>query len=204
MAKIGCRIVREITLAETGSRLYVTTRLERITNANTDPVGAWTITQTPFVRTPLVAHLQPGDTTFAEGWRMMADKQPVKFVKRSGDGMILSVERDPAAKSGRKLGFDGNSLSAAIGDTVLTIRADSPGATGFDWRPGERGQVYISDPNTPYIEWEFTSPMRPLKKGESVTLNTTFEATRLPANTDANAAVEAVARGGKVGDKIKK
>ncbi len=192
--KIGCRIVREITLAETGARLYVTTRLQRVTDVSTDPVAAWTITQTPYVRTPLVVRLQPADTTFAEGWRTMSADLP-KSVKRSEDGAILSVERDASAKSGCKIGFDGDGISGVIGDTLLSIRADSPGTKGFDFRPGERGQIYISDAGTPYIEWEFTSPMVPLKKGESVTLNTTFEAVRLSADTDAVSATQAAARG---------
>ncbi|MBC8142851.1 MAG: hypothetical protein H7Y38_15610 [Armatimonadetes bacterium] len=193
--KIGCRIVREITLAETGARLFITTHLERVTDANTDPVSAWTITQTPFTRTPLVAHLDTSGTTFAEGWRVMGDKQPVKSVKRSDDGVLLMVERDPEAKGGRKLGFDGDSITGVIGDTLLTIRADSPGAKNFDWRPGERGQIYISDAGAPYIEWEFTSPLIALKKGESATLHTTFEAVRLPMDISAMPAMEAAARG---------
>lgn len=193
--KIGCRIVREITLAESGARLFVTTRLQRVTDANTDPVAAWTITQTPFVRAPLVARLDTTGTTFAEGWRVMGDKKPVKSVRRSDDGVLLFVERDAAATGGRKLGFDGDSITGVLGDTLLTIRADSPGAKSFDYRPGERGQIYISDAGAPYIEWEFTSPMIALKKGESATLHTTFEAKRLPADGSAMPAMEAAARG---------
>ena len=193
--KIGCRFVRDITLSETGSRLYVVTKLERVADGFTDPVAAWTITQTPFVRGDLKARLYPGSTTLAEGWRIMGDSLPLQGVARSADGQVLTVTRDPAAKTGRKLGFDGDAITGVIGGTVLTIRADTPNASGFDWRPGERGQIYISDMATPYIEWEFTSPMKPLKKGESVTLATTFEAKQLAADRNANDALDAAARG---------
>ena len=179
--KIGCRLVREITLAETGSRLYIVTKLERVADGFTDPVGAWTITQTPYVSGDLTAGLLPGSTTLAEGWRMMSDTTPFAATKRSADGTRLFVTRDPKATSGRKFGFDGDTLSGVFGSTRLTIRADSPGAKGFDWRPGERGQIYISEAASPYIEWEFTSPMIALKKGEAAILNTTFEAVTEPS-----------------------
>lgn len=195
MAKTGLRIVRDITLAETGTRLYAVTRMERVEDGYDFLVGAWAITQTPFVRGALVAHLYAGDTTLAEGWKVMGDKSPLQAVRRSADGMTLTVERDPDAKSGRKIGFDGDVIAGVIGDTMLVIRADSPGAKGSDWRPGERGQIYVSDAQSPYIEWEFTSPVRPLKKGESVTLVTTFEAKKLAADRNANEALDAAVRG---------
>ncbi|MBC7808909.1 MAG: hypothetical protein H7145_22475 [Akkermansiaceae bacterium] len=194
IARSGLRIVRDITLAETGSRLYTVTRFERVEDGYDFPVGAWTITQTPFVRGSLVAHLIPGETTLAEGWRLMGDT-PVQSVLRSKDGMTLSVGRDPEAKSGRKLGFDGDAIAGVIGDTILVIRADTPGAEGFEWRPGERGQIYISDAGSPYIEWEFTSPVKPIKKGESVTLVTTLEAKRLAADRNTSEALDAAVRG---------
>jgi hypothetical protein len=66
LAKTGLRIVRDITLAETGTRLYVVTKLERVEEGYDFPVGAWAITQTPFVRGPLLVHLPPGESTLAE------------------------------------------------------------------------------------------------------------------------------------------
>ncbi|MBC8136390.1 MAG: hypothetical protein H8F28_10935 [Fibrella sp.] len=195
LAKTGLRIVRDITLAETGTRLYTVTRLERVEDGFDFPVGAWAITQTPFVRGSLVVHLPPGETTLAEGWRIMGDKTPLQSIRRSKDGVTLTVDRDPQAKSGRKLGFDGDAIAGMIQDTILVIRADSPGAKGFEWRPGERGQIYVSDAGSPYIEWEFTSPVKPIKKGESVTLVTTLEAKKLAADRNANEALDAAVRG---------
>ena len=194
LAKTGLRIVRDITLAETGTRLYTVTRFERVEDGYDFPVGAWTITQTPYVRGSLLAHLLPGESTLAEGWRIIGDT-PLRAVRRSSDGATLTVERDPDAKSGRKLGFDGDAIAGLIGDTVLVIRADTPGAKAFEWRPGERGQIYISDAGTPYIEWEFTSPVKSLKKGESVTLVTTFEAKKIAADRNATEALDAAVRG---------
>lgn len=195
LAQTGLRIVRDITLAETGTRLYTVTKIERVEEGYDFPVGAWAIAQTPFVCGNLVAHLLPSETTLAEGWRILGDSAPFQGIYRSKDGVTLTVERDPHAKTGRKLGFDGDAIAGVIGDTVLMIRADAYGAKGFDWRPGERGQIYISDPGSPYIEWEFTSPRKPLQKGESVTLATMFEARKLAANRDAGEAIDAVLRG---------
>lgn len=195
LAKTGLRIVRDITLAETGTRLYTVTKLERVEEGFDFPVGAWAITQTPFVRGSLVVHLPPGESTLAEGWRIMGDKTPLQSVRRSKDGVTLTVDRDPEAKSGRKLGFDGDVIAGLIGDTMLVIRADAPGSQGFEWRPGERGQIYVSDAGSPYIEWEFTSPVKPIKKGERVTLATMLEATKLAADRNANEALDAAVRG---------
>lgn len=193
--KTGLRITRDITLAETGTHLYVVTKLERVEDGFDFPVAAWTIAQTPFTEGPLVARLNPGRSTLAEGWLPLGDKTDFKSVTRSKDGATLTVERDTNAKGGRKLGFDGDALAGQLGDTVLVIRADSPEGENWEWRPGDRGQIYMSDPGTPYIEWEFTSPLKPIKKGESVTLATTYEANHIAANRNANEAVQNAARG---------
>ena len=195
IAETGLRIVRDITLAETGTRLYTVTKFERVEDGYDFPIGAWTITQTPYVRGSLVAHLIPGETTLAEGWRIMGDKTALQSVHRSQDGKTLDVQNDPKASGGRKLGFDGDAIAGLIGDTVLVVRAESPDAKAFSWRPGERGQIYVNDSSMPYMEWEFTSPMKPLKKGESVTLVTTFEARKLTTDHNTNEAVAAAARG---------
>lgn len=196
IAAVGIRIVRDITLSETGTRLFLVTRIERVSDGfDTLPVGAWSITQTPFVTGAVVAHLLPGETSLAEGWKIMGDKTTFASVTRSRDGQTLAIEHDPNAKSGQKLGFDGDAIAGVIGDMVLAIRADSPSAKPFEWQPGDRGQVYISDAGTPYVEWEFTSPSRPLKKGESVTLTTMFEARKLAASRNVSEAAQAAARG---------
>jgi len=195
LARTGLRIVRDITLGETGTRVDSVTRFERVEDGYDFPVGAWTITQTPFTRGAIVARLVPGDTTLAEGWRILGDLSPFASARRSPDGVTLAVTRDPDAKGGRKLGFDGDALAGVIGDTVLMIHADSPESKGFAWRPGERGQIYMSDASNPYIEWEFTSPPKPIKKGESVTLTTTYEARRIAADRSGSDAVESALRG---------
>jgi len=179
VAGYGVRIVRDITLHGTGAKVTTRTRLEKVEGAEDILTSAWTILQTVVPTSPLVARLV-GKSSLPEGWKKL-DKADWKRIERRGEHLV--IERDPDRTG--KIGFDGDALAAVFGDTLLTVRA-TPDAG--DFRPGERGQVYNDDESEDdrkqgipaYVEWEFTAPLKPLKKGEASVLTVEWELAVLP------------------------
>ena len=192
VAGYGVRIVREVTLVSYAARVTIRTRLEKV-EGEPVPIAPWVILQTPVPTSPLVARLT-GKSPLPEGWKTLAEGA-WKRVERQGN--LLYIERVPAPSA--KLGFDGDALAAVFGDALLKVVATPETTHGF--LPGERGQVYSnadSDEDKkrgvePYVEWEFTAPLRPLKTGEASTLVTEWDLTRLPEGGALNAAEAATA-----------
>ncbi len=171
----GVRIIREITLEPTSSRVTLVNRLEQVTApAFSLPVGLWTVTQLPAAPT-ILAHLSP-DAELPGYESFPGTSWP--NVER--DGCIVTLHRP--ATPWQKIGLDADQLTVRMGDHLFT--AETPAALNATvphprWR---RAQVF-SDPDDSafrlpevpaYIEFEFTSPIQQLAVGESLSLTVTW------------------------------
>jgi hypothetical protein len=171
------RIERDIHLADTGTRVTITTRFVRLDGGAPHTIGAWTITQIAPAPT-VYAQLLPG-STLPDGWKKLGF-DPFASVA-AADG-VLTVKRDPT--HGSKIGIDGAALGAVLGDTLFTLRDVVSDAGGFT--PGERVQVYSHEDPGGYTEMELTSPKILLARpGDTATLTTVWELSRLsPGDAD--------------------
>jgi hypothetical protein len=174
----GLRIVREITLAPTGTKLTVVTRFEQAEGDAPLPVAPWTVTQVPHTEgeTPFLVRQIPG-TFLSQGIRREdAGAADWKLGEKQGNVLTVTHSKDSSGKAF----FDGDAIGAVYGDTLFTVRADTRLVPPAQYVPGDRAQIYQNDKGTPYAEWEFTAPLRALKKGESSSLTTVFTLRRLP------------------------
>jgi hypothetical protein len=196
LAGYGVRIVRDLKLAASGTRLTLTSRLQKVREGAEFPVAPWSVTQIP-VPALTLARLVPG-STLESGYRMMSDK-PFRSVRR--EGYFLVIERNP--QDSTKLGADADLLAGVLGDLLFTqklLPARGSGGSAAAYRPGDRAQVYaqpdIADDQAkgiqPYIELELTAPLRALRPGEDVTLSVAWELRRL--RPDQPRTAEAVSR----------
>jgi hypothetical protein len=185
----GVRCVREIRLEPRGTRVVLVNRFEKISDGHAFPLAVWTITQIPDA--PQVWVRLPHETPLAGGYRLLGDAP--RSVQRTQD-RLLRVTPDPDKAS--KIGCDGDVLATLSGDTLFTVRfLPSADNTGGRTEPGERAQVWHNPPDPRYIELELTGPQKTLRKGETISLTTRFEAIRLPENRRDEAAVAAAIRG---------
>ncbi len=176
----GVRIVREITLADSGSQVTLVNRLEQVARGTqTLPVGVWMVTQIP-VGSAVLARLvpdakSPGYESFQEGnWR---------DVQVKGNIATLTRQNTPWAK----VGLDADVLAVALGDYLLIAHTRNKANAPGPFEPFHRAQVFSDPDDSPfrpkdlpaYIEFEFTSPVKRLAIGESVALTVTWELRRL-------------------------
>ena len=195
MAGYGVRIVRDVELAPSGTRVRIRSRLAKVRDGAAFPVAAWSVTQMP-VPDLLFARPMAG-TTLENGVKPVAgDDAPWKSVRRESG--VLVLERPTARNS--KLFFDADLLAWAEGDTLFTQRPAAPVPPVSDYEPGDRAQIFslADDPNTPdaaYVELEMTSSKRILAKGESATLDVIWELRRLPNGQRTPAAIAALLTG---------
>lgn len=172
----GLRIVREIKLAPAGTGVVISNRLEQITPpARNLPVAIWTVTQLP-AAAQIIARLTPD--AIAPGYAQFPGGEWQNIEPR-GREIVLHRPASPWQKTG----LDADQLSARIGDQIFTIETPDT-ATGHT--PHRRAQVF-SDPDDssfrlpgtpPYIEFEFTSPVRSLAAGDSLSLLVTWSLTQ--------------------------
>ena len=185
VAPWGIRIVREIRLASSGTRVSFINRFEKTGESDAPPVGVWTITQVPATSWVMARlHVSSVLTPLPGGYKSMSGNAKFKSVRVLHQGVLL-VERNPAAAT--KIGVDGDILATLQGDTLFTVQrsakqtADNAGGA---YVSGDRLQFYSHPDNSgvpPYIEMEMTSPTKKLKTGETLTLNSVWELRRLPA-----------------------
>ena len=167
----GLRLVREIRLADTGSEVVITSRFEKVAEGRDDPVAVWTVTQVPDPELVL-ARVSDG-STLEKGYLPMGSAE-FKSIRREGN--LLSIERSPTRPT--KIGLDGDYLGAVRTRVLFMQRYVKDESTAGEHQPGHRAQVYGNPDKTdahpadvpPYVELEFTSPMKKLAKGESVVL----------------------------------
>jgi hypothetical protein len=178
----GLRVRRTITLDPAAPILTVDTCYEKVTGA---PVraGVWTITQ--LVSPERLFMRLPARSAFPGGF---AQRLPDRPKDLRVDGRLLSLARDPAAKT--MLGSDGDTLLwvGAGPDLLIEAVRDAHDPTD-EWPDGVHAQIYTSsDEALPYVELELFSPLRDLRIGERACLRVRYT---LRARTDADATAEA-------------
>ncbi len=178
VADYGVRIVREISLAPTGSDVAISNCLEQAADAVLAlPVAIWTVTQIP-AAAQIIARLAPD--AVAPGYAHFPGGE-WQSIETSGDSIVLHRFAAPW----QKIGLDADQLSAQVGAFSFTIetRGIASGHT-----PHRRAQVF-SDPDDsafrlpgtlPYIELEFTSPPKRLAPGETTSLTTLWSLSVAP------------------------
>jgi hypothetical protein len=175
----GMVLVREIRLEDTGTRVHSSSHLSNPGGEVSFAVAAWTVTQLPADGT-LFARLLPG-SRLADGYKPYTGA--FAAVVREGRDLLV-VER--RADQGAKLGMDGDLVAWQRDDVLYVERPLGQTAQLSEFLPGERTQIYshpdgdkVLPPGVSYIELELTSPLRTLRAGEVVTLETSFELVRL-------------------------
>jgi len=174
----GVRIVRDISLAPSGSLVTFINRLEQAAPGRLAlPVGVWPVTQLP-AAPQIYARLSP-------------DAEPPGYESFPGtawpnlerNGNLVTLHR-PAAPW-QKIGLDADSLAVPVaGHLFIAATPVPPSAPQTRFR---RAQVF-SDPDDspfrlpgvpPYVELEFTSALQQLSVGQSASLTVTWELVRL-------------------------
>lgn len=180
IASHGARLVREIALGPSGSRVHILTRLELATSERPpEEIAAWSVTQVP------------GDAKlYARLTHESATVEPMEPVKRWGTTRPVSARTlalgSPAPRAG-KVGLDADVLAAAAADTLFVqhSRTAASGSGGF--HRAERAQVFSqaaktsASPMPLYAELEFTSPRIDLAGRDPAELRVTWELFRSQA-----------------------
>jgi hypothetical protein len=194
----GVRIVREISLSATGSGVTLVNRLEKVADVRSSsgkplPLSVWTVTQIPAARQILARLLPNAPPPRYEPFQ----KSPWPGVQVVNDIALLNRPAAPWVK----VGLEADALAVLVGEWLLVIRAPANKNAAEGYEPLRRAQVF-SDPDhspfrservQPYIEFEFTSPLKHLPVGESVSLTVTWELHRLAR--DGSGAAEILAKG---------
>ena len=138
-------------------------------------MGVWTVTQIPapaqiFAR--LCAHAEaPGYESFpGTCWPNV-----------KSEGGIITLPRP--SSPWQKIGLEADALSLQMGEHLFSVETPAELNAPGPYAPCRRAQVF-SDPDDssfrlpgtpPYIEFEFTSPVKALEIGESVSLGVTWQ-----------------------------
>jgi hypothetical protein len=176
----GVRTIRDIRLDGEGTRLSITSHVERQSSDASFRIAAWTVTQMP-ADGLVFGRLVPG-SRIADGYRLFGADAFAHVSRQGAD--ILVFER-PTSHSA-KLGFDGDLLAWQRGEDLFIERSIDTTSALAAFAAGERAQVYSQldgDPGLPpgvsYVEMELTAPLATLKAGERSTLLTTWELVKL-------------------------
>jgi hypothetical protein len=173
-------IVRDIRIEDSGTRVFITSRLQKTGADATFAMAPWTVTQMPadghlFARLMAGSRLPKGYRTFPGG--------SFKSVSLEGRD-ILVVERQRTTSA--KIGADADLLAWQRDDTLFVERSANGNTPLSAFAVGDPGQLYShpdGDQTLPagvsYIEMELTAPLRTLKNGESTALETIWELVRL-------------------------
>lgn len=172
VAGYGVRIVREIRMEASGTRVHIQTRLEKMRDGAEFAVAAWVVAQIP--KPDLLLARLRAETTLTEGYKLFFPA-PWKAVRRMGTDILVPERRSDVAV---KLGCDADVLAWFKAPYLLVHRTPVPSLEGYV--PGDLAQIYSNPDPQPYIELEFTSPRKVLRRGESVSLEVTWELHRIP------------------------
>ncbi|MBC8101702.1 MAG: hypothetical protein H7Z41_03845 [Cytophagales bacterium] len=181
----GLRIVRDITLSPTGTRVRIETRLVKVRTSVSPPLAAWAVMQIPAPGI-VYARLLP-QTSPVAGWKPLGSSGDSFAAVTVENGLLRAVR---AADRSAKIGLDADLLAVVLGDTLLTVRQEGVSAETPGYAAGERAQIYSSPDSAndakrgiaPYVELELTSPRKALQKpGDSVSLVTLWELQTLPS-----------------------
>jgi len=170
----GVRIVRGITLESKGSHVTIESRFERISPPeHPGPLAVWVVTQTR-AADRILARLTPDAAPPGHG-RFRSNPWPDVTVS---DG-IVTLKR--STDRWAKIGLDADALAVPVGNFLFLSRIQdhTPGT----YQPFHRAQVYSDSDDSefrpdgvlPYLEVEFTSPVKMLAVGESVSLTLVWE-----------------------------
>jgi hypothetical protein len=170
----GVRIVRDVRLEPTGTRLTIDSRLENAEKPADFAIAAWTVTQFPRPD-QLFARVLP-DSTLKDGYRPLSDEK-WQGVRALEGGRVFVA--GPQSK-GVKLGFDADLLAWRKGPDLVIGRASFPDSDASP-KPAERGQMW-NNTDPAYIELEFTAPLAVPAKQKLPTLRTTWEWQQIPAD----------------------
>uniref|UniRef100_UPI00286D0294 hypothetical protein n=1 Tax=Armatimonas sp. TaxID=1872638 RepID=UPI00286D0294 len=152
----GLRCLRTIQLAPKSAHVTLTSTLRKERDGAAFPVGAWAVTQVGSAPT---------------------------YWARKGNGPLIAHTRDP--KNSTKAFYDADTLASVQGELLFSVRrlpaADNAGLTYTP--PTDQAQIYCNadDPwfaqngMTSYTELELTSPLKTLKRGETITLVTCYQ-----------------------------
>lgn len=175
----GVRTIREIRLAQTGTQVFLTNRIERLATDADFRLAPWTVTQLP-ADGQIFARLLPG-TPLPEGYRVM-DAAPFQGVTRVAD-RVLMIERPKDRRA--RIRLDADVLAWQRGEDLFVERSVDVTPLSVV-APGERAQIYSHldgdaelPPGVSYIELELAEAMRMLRAGEIATLKTTWALVRL-------------------------
>ncbi len=157
----GLRCIRTIELAAKGTQLTLTSTLRKERDGADFPVAAWTVTQVPAA--PLV-------------W------------VRKPNGSLTPHARTPDQAT--KVFFDASVLAHVDKNkTLFTVRRlPAPDNAGAHYAaPTDQAQIYCHPDDSifaqngmpTYTELELTSPLKTLKRGETITLITRFQLDQL-------------------------
>ena len=167
----GVRIVRKITIDESGSGVTIVNRLEQVTPALRElPVAPWTVTQVP---APAEIYGRLAEDAKPPGY---ADISPNIWPGMKVEGRNVTMPRP--AKPWVKMGLDADMLAVPEGDLLFSITVLKKGNDAGPYQAYRRAQVFSDPDDSPfrpagvpkYIEMEFTGPLRMLAVGESMSL----------------------------------
>ncbi len=176
IAAYGMRVVREISLEATGTKVSMVNRLEKVAAGwQSLPVGVWTVTQTPAPK-EVLAHLASG----AKGPGYEAFK-PNPWTEVSVKGSVVTMKRP--ASPWVKMGLNADALAVPEGDWLFIVSTLGTEKGGGKYEAFQRAQVFSDPDDSPfrpkgvgaYVEMEMTSPVKLLGLGESVELHVTWE-----------------------------
>ena len=172
----GAKIVREIRLQPSGTRVTIVTRLQQTTADRPPPeLAAWSVTQ-------IVGDSRVYARLRHDGITRPMQPAPAPPTTRPIAPRIIAIN-PPLPKPG-KLGLDADVLAAAVGDTLFVQRSPTAAAKSGGYRAAERAQVFFQQADKPdlkrprYAELEFTSPRQDLAAGEVPELRVTWELRR--------------------------
>jgi hypothetical protein len=178
----GLRVRRTIALDPEKPSVIVETAYEKVAGG---PIraGVWIITQ--LVSPERIFMRLPGRSTFPGGFAQRFPDRPKDLMV---DGRLLSLARDPAAKT--MLVSDGDALLWLGSAVHLLIEAVTEAHDPSDeWPDGAHAQIYTSsDEALPYVELELLSPLRDLGLGERASLRVRYT---LETRTSADPIAEA-------------
>jgi hypothetical protein len=183
-------IVRDIHIEDSGTRVFITSRLQKTGADATFAMAPWTVTQMP-ADGALFARLMDG-SRLPEGYRTFPGGS-FKSVSLEGRD-ILVVERQRTTSA--KIGADADLLAWQRDDILFVERSANGKTPPSAFAVGDAGQLYShpdGDPTLPtgvsYIEMELTAPLRTLRSGESTSLETIWELVHLAPDERTRSAV---------------
>jgi hypothetical protein len=152
----GLRCLRTIQLAPKSAQVTLTSTLRKEREGAAFPLGAWAVTQVP---------------TAPQFWA------------RKGSGPLITHTRDP--KNSTKAFYDADMLASVQDEILFSVRRlPAPDNAGLAYAPPtDQAQIYCNadDPwfaqngMTSYTELELTSPLKTLKRSETITLVTRYQ-----------------------------